>query len=61
MAASLSTSLEVVSVEKEHCFRHESEIKKQKKGKVYGVNQVYNCYGPVLSRKTILTFISKLT
>ena len=50
MAASLSTSLEVVTVEKEHCFRHESEIKKQKKGKVYGVNQVYNCYGSVLSR-----------
>ena len=25
--------VEVVSLEREHCFRHESEIKKQKKGK----------------------------
>ena len=34
MAASLlPTSVEVVTVEREHCFRHESEIKKQKKGK----------------------------
>ena len=33
MAASQPSSVEVVTVEREHCFRHESEIKKQKKGK----------------------------
>ena len=32
MAASLASSVQVVTVEREHCFRHESEIKKQKKG-----------------------------
>ena len=32
MAASLASSVEVVKAEREHCFRHESEIKKQKKG-----------------------------
>merc|ERR1712038_1013990 len=32
MATSLPMSVEVLSLDREHCFRHESEIKKQKKG-----------------------------
>ena len=31
--AHVRMSVEVVSLEREHCFRHESEIKKQKKGR----------------------------
>ena len=33
MATSLPMSVEVLSLDREHCFRHESEIKKQKKGR----------------------------
>ena len=33
-AANMATrSVEVLSLDREHCFRHESEIKKQKKGR----------------------------